>query len=157
MRPAGYHVMNVVLHALAAAAAYVVALRVLAAAVAPEPLGARRLAAAVAALLFAVHPLRVESVAWITERRDVLCGLFFLLAVDCYLRAVEGDTRPRRGWYWPAVALAALELLSKAVAGMLPVVLPLVYVHPVPPLAPRRSTRRGVCVQQIPFCLLCAA
>ena len=50
MRPAGYHVMNVVLHALAAAAAYVVALRVLAAAVAPEPLGARRLAAAVAAL-----------------------------------------------------------------------------------------------------------
>src|SRR5205807_6700665 len=59
MRPTGYHAVNLLLHALAAAAAYFVALRVLAAAVAPEPRGARRFAAAVAALLFAVHPLRV--------------------------------------------------------------------------------------------------
>src|SRR3989442_2176277 len=157
MRPAGYHVMNVVLHALAAAAAYVVALRVLAAAVAPEPLGARRLAAAVAALLFAVHPLRVESVAWITERRDVLCGLFFLLAVDCYLRAVEGDTRPRRGWYWSAVALAALALLSKAMAVTLPLVLLLLDVYPFRRLGPWRWTRRDVWLEKIPFFVLSAA
>ena len=157
MRPAGYHVINVVLHALAAAAAYVVALRVLAAAVAPEPLGARRLAAAVAALLFAVHPLRVESVAWITERRDVLCGLFFLLAVVCYLRAVEGDTRPRRGWYWSAVALAALALLSKAMAVTLPLVLLLLDVYPFRRLGPWRWTRRDVWLEKIPFFVLSAA
>src|SRR3989442_1997176 len=157
MRPAGYHVMNVVLHALAAAAAYVVALRVLAAAVAPEPLGARRLAAAVAALLFAVHPLRVESVAWITERRDVLCGVFFLLAVDCYLRAVEGDTRPRRGLYWSAVGLAALALLSQAMAGTLPPVLLLLYVYPVRRLGAWRLTRRAGWLWKVSIFVLRAA
>src|SRR5207245_2281150 len=136
---------------------WLVALRVLACAVAPEPLGARRLAAAVAALLFAVHPLRVESVAWITERRDVLCGLFFLLAVDCYLRAVEGDTRPRRGWYWSAVALAALALLSKAMAVTLPLVLLLLDVYPFRRLGPWRWTRRDVWLEKIPFFVLSAA
>ncbi|MEX2222091.1 MAG: hypothetical protein WEG40_09855 [Candidatus Rokuibacteriota bacterium] len=45
--------------------------------------------AAAAALVFALHPLRVESVAWITERRDVLSGFFFLTAVLAYLRGVE--------------------------------------------------------------------
>src|SRR2546425_181409 len=98
MKPAGYHAVNVVLHAGAAAAAYFVAVRVLRAAVGPTPRAALSLAAAAAALLFAVHPLRVESVAWITERRDVLCGVFFLLAVLCYLRAVEtGARRPSAG------------------------------------------------------------
>jgi tetratricopeptide (TPR) repeat protein len=157
MRPAGYHVVNVLLHALAAAAAYFVALRVLAAAVAPEPLAARRVAAAVAALLFAVHPLRVESVAWITERRDVLCGVFFLLAVVCYLRAVEGDTGPRPRWYWSAVALAALALLSKAMAVTLPLVLLLLDVYPFRRLGPWRWTRRDVWREKIPFFVLSAA
>ena len=47
-----------------------------------------------AALLFAVHPLRVESVVWVTERKDVLCGFFFMLAVLAYLRAAEGGDAP---------------------------------------------------------------
>ena len=157
MRPAGYHFVNLLLHALAAAAAYFVARRVLAAAVAPEPRGALRFAAAVAALLFAVHPLRVESVAWVTERRDVLCGVFFLLAVVCYLRAVEDDARRRAGWYWSAVALAALALLSKAMAATLPLVLLLLDVYPLRRLGPWRWTRRGVWLEKLPFVVLSAA
>jgi protein O-mannosyl-transferase len=157
MRPAGYHAVNVVLHALAAAAAYFVALRVLAAAVAPEPRAALRVGAAVAALVFALHPLRVESVAWITERRDVLCGLFFLLAVLCYLRAVEpGRPRPGR-WYWSAVVLAALALLSKAMAVTLPVILLILDVYPLRRLGPERWNRRDVWLEKIPFLVLSAA
>jgi len=53
------------------------------------------------------------------ERRDVLCGVFFLLAIVCYLRAVDGGSTRSR-WYWAAVALAALALLSKAMAVTLP-------------------------------------
>jgi len=156
MRPAGYHAVNVVLHALTAATAYFVALRLLAAAVAPEPRTARRVGAAVAALVFAVHPLRVESVAWITERRDVLCGLFFLLAVLCYLRAVEPATgRPNR-WYWSAVVLAALALASKAMAVTLPAVLLILDVYPLRRLGPGRWNRWAIWREKIPFVALSA-
>jgi len=140
MRPAGYHAVNVGLHALAAVIAYFVARRVLAAAVGPVQAGALRAGAAVAALIFAVHPLRVESVAWITERRDVLCGVFFLLAVLCYLRAL--DSGARRRWYWLAVALAALALASKAMAVTLPAVLLLLDIYPLGRLGPGRWLRR---------------
>ena len=155
MRPAGYHAVNVGLHALAAVIAYFVARRVLAAAVGPVQAGALRAGAAVAALIFAVHPLRVESVAWITERRDVLCGVFFLLAVLCYLRAL--DSGARRRWYWLAVALAALALASKAMAVTLPAVLLLLDVYPLGRLGPGRWLRRDVWLEKLPFALLSAA
>ena len=97
-----FHRTNVILHALAAAAFYFVALRILRLA-----LPAARhltLGALAAALLFAVHPLRVESVAWITERRDVLSGLLLLVSVLFWLRwAPEARTAARS----PAVPLAA--------------------------------------------------
>ena len=157
MRPAGYHAVNVLLHALAAATAYFVALRVLAAAVAPEPRAALRVGAAMAALVFALHPLRVESVAWITERRDVLCGLFFLLAVLCYLRAVEPGTLRSRRWYWSAVALAAMALSSKAMAVTLPAILLILDVYPLRRLGPGRWNRRDVWLEKIPFVALSAA
>jgi protein O-mannosyl-transferase len=97
--PWGYHLGNLLLHAANAAVLYVIAKRLLArawGAAVPEP--ALIGGAAFAALLFAVHPLRVESVAWITERRDLLSGLFFLAAVWAYLRAVSDAPAPRPGW-----------------------------------------------------------
>jgi tetratricopeptide (TPR) repeat protein len=155
MRPAGYHALNVALHALAAVVAYFVARRVLAAAVERAQPGALRAGAVVAALVFAIHPLRVESVAWITERRDVLCGVFFLFAVLCYLRALDGGTRRR--WYWSAVALAALALASKALAVTLPAVLLLLDVYPLGRLGPGRWLRRDVWLEKLPFVVLSAA
>jgi hypothetical protein len=84
MNPAGYHLTSLLLHCAGAAVFALVALRLLSAssvAADGEHALARPVGAAFAALLFAVHPLRVESVAWVTERRDVLSGLFFLLAI----------------------------------------------------------------------------
>src|SRR5437879_9524510 len=78
--------------------------------------------AGVAALVFAIHPLRVESVAWVTERRDVLSALFYLVAILVYLRACERGVRGR-GWYWLSVAVFVCALLSKSMAVSLPVVL----------------------------------
>ena len=92
--PSSFHRNNLILHALNALLVYFIALRLLAAGRQERPAAARpasRLAAAAAALLFAIHPLRVESVAWATERRDVLSTFFLLLATISYLRAV----RPR--------------------------------------------------------------
>ncbi len=137
MNPAGYHLTNVLLHSANAAVLYLVALRLLRAATPAATKGdlpAWRLSAAFAALLFAVHPLRVESVAWVTERRDVLSGLFYLLAVWAYLRdaevASDGDIR-RRPWYWVSLGCFVLALLSKAITVTLPIVLIVLDVYPL--------------------------
>src|SRR5262249_30888560 len=84
--------------------------------------------AAFAALVFALHPLRVESVVWITERRDVLSLLFYLATVMAWLRSVRsGQAR----WYWASVALFLCALLSKATAMTLPAVLLLLDLFPL--------------------------
>ena len=102
MNPWGYHLGNLLLHASNATLVYLIARRLIAAidgrAQEAGAGAALALASAFSALLFGVHPLRVESVAWITERRDVLCGFFFLLTVLAYLMSVEGD----RGFRSPA-------------------------------------------------------
>jgi hypothetical protein len=74
------------------------------------------LAAGLAAGLFALHPLRAESVAWVTERRDVLSTAFLLGAALAYLRSAEvGQVRLRsRGWYAWCVVLLLLSCLCKA-------------------------------------------
>ena len=126
MNPAGYHLTAVALHALNALLVYVVAYRLLDAGF--EQLVARvhlSAGAVTAALLFAVHPLRVESVAWISERRDVVAGLFSLLTALAYLTAWRRglSSRLHPGWYWAAVGCFALACLSKSIVVGLPVVL----------------------------------
>jgi tetratricopeptide (TPR) repeat protein len=106
--------------------------------------------ASFAALVFGVHPLRAESVAWVTERRDVLCGLFFLLAVLAYL--VSLDAGARRGWRFASVTAFAAALLCKAQAVPLPVALLILDVYPL-----RRLVREGwrrLLVEKLPYWVL---
>ena len=129
MAPAGYHLTSLLLHVANAVLLYFVARRLVAAARGgdDETTGAL---AVTAALLWAVHPLRVESVAWITERRDVLSGGFYFTALLAYLRS--RDERPGAGrWYAGAVIAFAAALLSKATAVTLPVLLLVVNVYPL--------------------------
>ncbi|OGK80186.1 MAG: hypothetical protein A2X52_04375 [Candidatus Rokubacteria bacterium GWC2_70_16] len=130
MEPRGYHLGNLLLHAANAGLFYLVARRLLAAGFATR---AESVAwgAAVSALVFGVHPLRAESVAWVTERRDVLCGLFYLLAVLAYLRGVEGGGRIRRRWRALSCLAFGAALLSKAMAMTLPATLLLLDLYPL--------------------------
>ncbi len=167
MNPSGYHLTSLILHALNAAVFYLVALRLLGAAgrAGAIPDAARRAGAALAALLFSLHPLRVESVVWATERRDVLSGLFYLLAILAYLRACEprppGDRRGR-AWYWGAVAMGVCALLSKPMAASLPLILVLLDIYPLrrlggSPAAWLAPAARRVWWEKLPFVLLSAA
>jgi Flp pilus assembly protein TadD len=110
MSPGAHHLVNAALHAVNAGLLYLVLVRMT---------GARGRSAFVAAL-FAVHPLHVESVAWIAERKDVLSTLFGLLALDAYVRHAA---RPRAWTYALVVAFFAASLLSKPMWVTLPFLL----------------------------------
>jgi hypothetical protein len=166
MQPRGYHLTSLLIHAANAVVFYFVALRILGwARPAPGNGGHQRLAGAAvcAALLFALHPLRVESVAWATERRDVLSGLFYLVAILLYFRACERGERGERGrgWYWGAVGVFACALLSKSMAVSLPVVLLILDVYPLRRLGGFTGwwgdPARPVYLEKIPFMVLAVA
>lgn len=161
----GYHLTNLLLHALAALILYAVARRLLTWSATGDPEEARRttpvaLAAAFGALLFAVHPLRAESVAWITERRDVLSGSFSLLSLYCYVRAAERGPRTAR-WYWGSVALFLGGVLSKGTVLTLPALLLVLNLYPLRRIGGasgwwNESTRR-VYAGLVPFAIVAAA
>jgi Flp pilus assembly protein TadD len=132
MHPAGYHLTSLLLHAANAVVLYFLARRLLEASLgtsANESPTLVALASAFAALVFAVHPLRVESVAWATERRDVLSGLFFFSSILVYVRSRVTTTSRRQ--YWIALVLFACALLSKATSMTLPAVLLVLNVYPL--------------------------
>lgn len=137
LHPFGYHLVNLLFHAANAGVAYVVACRLLSAAMRGVEEIPLRLGAGVAALFFALHPLRAESVAWVTERRDVVSGLFFLLAILAYLKAVEGERARARRWLAASVGFYLLALASKAIVMTLPLILILLDLYPL-----RRITGR---------------
>src|SRR5256712_4497496 len=98
MNPRGYHLTNLLLHAANAVVFFFITRRLLTRALpSPSERGhALTVSAAFSALVFAIHPLRVESVAWATERRAVPSRLFYLSAGPCYLPAFDRVAR-RRG------------------------------------------------------------
>jgi protein O-mannosyl-transferase len=169
--PRGYHLTSILLHAVNSLLFYLLAYRLLELGFASAPAlahpgtdapgvgdrGADQgliLGAAVAALLFSIHPLRVESVAWITERRDLVAGLFSILTAQAYLKAWSRGTavRLQSGWYWMSVGLFALALLSKSIVVGLPLVLLVLDFYPL-----RRKYRFGLFVEKIPFLLASAS
>ena len=106
--PAGYHAVNVLLHAANTVLLWRLAGRL-------EVPGAWAIAA-----VFAVHPLHVESVAWVIERKDLLSALFYLAAVSAWLRFSESGGRKH---YLLALVLFVLGLLCKSIVVTLPAAL----------------------------------
>jgi tetratricopeptide (TPR) repeat protein len=140
--PGGPHFTNVLLHALNALLLFLVLTHLTGA---PWP-------SWVAAALFAWHPLRVESVAWISERKDLLCGLFWMLTLWAYLRYAEEfkvQSSKFKVFYVLSLLLFALGLMSKPMMVTLPFVLLLLDYWP---LQQRRPLK-----EKWPFFALAAA
>ena len=116
--PGPQHLVNVAFHGVVSALVYAFAFAVL----------RNWLAALVVAWLFLAHPLHVESVAWIAERKDLLCGLFFMLALLAWLRYAA---RPGLAAYLWVVGAFVLALLSKPMAVTLPIALLLLDFWPL--------------------------
>ncbi len=167
MNPFGYHLTNLLFHAACAVFVYLLAVRILRCSTVADDESTLRLAAAFAALLFAIHPLRVESVAWVTERRDLVCTFFLIPSVLCYLRYAVGPSRPGRLdeasdpmlWYIASLVLFAMSLLSKAWGMTLPVVLLVLDVYPLrrlrlDPRALFSKPNRGALSEKLPYAVL---
>ncbi len=111
LNPARYHLTNVVLHCLTVLMAYGVARMIF----------GHNLLALIIALLYGIHPVQTEAVAWIKGRDDLLCALFYFAAFRVFLHALKQGLSGRH--IWLISVLYALALLSKAMAITLPVIL----------------------------------
>ncbi len=158
LNPGRLHLTQALLHGVAALLFFTLARRLTALCDSSLPPGIVTMSGAVAALLFALHPLRVESVAWASARADILATIFYLAAVLMYVRAARtSNERPLRSTPLAlVVVLFICALLSKEMAVTLPAILLLLDIYPLGrlPLAPYQWTRppaRRVLMEKIPF------
>src|SRR6266498_4656661 len=128
-RAGGHHLTNIVLHTIAVVLLFLVL---------QQMTGAIWRSAFVAAV-FAIHPLRVESVAWISERKDVLSAVFFMLTLSAYVRYARS---PSFGRYLTMSILFALGLMSKPMLVTMPFVLLLLDYWPLNRFTERSSTKQ---------------
>jgi tetratricopeptide (TPR) repeat protein len=130
---AGYHLTNVLIHLVNVVLFGLLAECVLRAASGRDPTARTRLGSLVAAAIFALHPMRVESVAWLTERRHLLAAGFFLASILVYLAAVRRGTgaRPSLPGLACVTSLFGLSLLATPLGIALPVVLLVLDFYPL--------------------------
>jgi tetratricopeptide (TPR) repeat protein len=148
----GHHLTNVLLHAATAILLFLVLWR----------MTGDLWPSAFAAALFAIHPLRVESVAWVAERKDLLSGLFFMLTLGAYVAYARHPFSLLR--YLTVVGLFALGLMAKPMLVTLPCVLLLLDYWPLGRLeSPPRESQRTLfipwrlVVEKLPLFALSAA
>jgi Flp pilus assembly protein TadD len=142
VKPAGHHFTNVLLHSIAVMLLFLVC---------REMTGATWRSTFVAAL-FAIHPLRVESVAWVAERKDLLSGVFFMLTLAAYVRYVRKQTVGR---YVLVAILFACGLMAKPMLVTVPLVLILLDYWPLQRIVDLRTLRQ-LAVEKIPLLVLSA-
>jgi hypothetical protein len=150
MNPWGHHLTSLIIHGLNVIGFFMLSMVLLTLSTATSPLQFAwskiddkiLLAAFVAALLFGIHPQHVESVAWLAERKDVLCLFFILLAWLSYLFYA---LRTRLVWYIASLVCFILALLSKPMAVTLPVILILMDIYPL------RRTTLTIPSQPVPY------
>ena len=165
LNPLGHHLSSVLLHGINTFLVVVLAARLLeiGAALRPPagPAGGSSfpderttlIAAGVTGLLFGVHPLHVESVAWVSERKDLLCALFFLLSVGAYLSYASDKSHRSYKTYFLSLLLFLLALMSKPMAVTLPAVLLLLDWYPLGRISSKKDAA-GALLEKLPFVVL---
>jgi protein O-mannosyl-transferase len=141
LQPRGHHFVNVLLHSAGVLLLFLLL---------EQMTGELWLSAFVAAI-FAIHPLRVESVAWIAERKDVLSGIFFMLTLVSYVRYTR---RPSIDRYITMSILFACGLMSKPMLVTVPIILLLLDYWPLDRWSGSRSTAKKLLVEKIPLIAL---
>ncbi len=175
LNPLGHHLTNNILHAINTYLVVILTVGILETAKERTTQakvssflteGTMLITGGVAGLLFGLHPLHVESVVWVSERKDLLCGLFFLLSIIQYMRYIQsmaGQTTPRNVLllfsdksYLLTFVFFLLALLSKPMAVTLPIVLLILDWYPLY-RATSLKAFRSVLIEKLPFIALSLA
>jgi tetratricopeptide (TPR) repeat protein len=138
LNPRGYHIMNIVFHVLATLAVFGFIFLLT---------GSNELSS-ITSLFFGIHPLHVESVAWISGRKDVLYALFYITACISYVLWVRGR-RPKAAYYAGSLVLFVLSLLSKGMAVSLPLALIAIDFY-----LKRKANAKTLLLEKAPFLLI---
>ncbi|MBI1912239.1 MAG: tetratricopeptide repeat protein [Deltaproteobacteria bacterium] len=144
LNPFGYHLENVILHAINTFFVAVLTMRLVELKSAQK--GLIIFAGLFSGLLFGLHPLHVESVAWISERKDVLCGFFFFLTILSYIKYCSTNSVVS---FLSSLIFFSLALMSKPMAITLPVVLMLIDFYPLERFSFKNIGK--IVVEKIPF------
>ncbi|MBI5749246.1 MAG: tetratricopeptide repeat protein, partial [Nitrospinae bacterium] len=151
LNPLGFHLTNILLHTINTTLVFFVVARLIRVSSKQNSL----IAAAVTALLFGIHPLHVESVAWITERKGILCTFFYLLTLLSYFKYAFTDTKRKRFTYYIfSIFLFLLALLSKPMAVSLPIVLLILDFYPLKRLSIGKGFNAKALIEKLPFFIL---
>jgi len=146
----GHHLINVALHCMTTIAVFYCIKQLLNRTDHHEKLTVFSLAI-LTSVFFALHPLRVESVAWVAARKDLLYSLFFVLSIVAYVRYVDAH---RWSYYVLSLSLFVMALLSKSMAVTLPAVLLLLDYYPLRRLKLAGESGKWVLADKIPYLLL---
>lgn len=164
--PRGYHLTNIILHGINTLLVFILVVQLIlkAKTISGSQTSPKRLlsvseqamiVAGVTALLFGVHPLRVEAVAWISERKELLCTFFFLLSILAYLSYSASLVRRLRViWFSTSLFLFICALMSKPMAVTLPLILLLLDIYPLKRFHVFPVKNASALVEKIPFLAL---
>jgi len=136
LNPLPYHLLNVLLHLLNTWLVFRLA----------ETLSGKKTVAIIVALLFAIHPMQVETVAWVSELKNLMYSLFYLLALLYYLRYLKSGLK--RKYFYYVLLLFFASLLSKSAAVTLPVTLMILDFYK------GRKINKQLFLEKIPFLIL---
>ena len=168
LNPFGHHLTNIILHGLNTLLVFllVTQLMLIAKKIPSASLPSlmfltftvrSMIVASVTALLFGVHPLHVESVAWVAERKDLLCAFFFLLTLFSYIFfASTADKKTCQAWFTACMVLATAALMAKPMAVTLPLVMLLLDIYPLKRITISEGTSQNlrVLLEKVPLFLL---
>lgn len=164
--PVGYHLTNNIFHTLNTLLVFILVMKIFSLHEALRTIEKGRqisnsnmpiISAFVTALLFGIHPLHVESIAWVSERKDLLCAFFFLLTLLAYLGYAAADTKRKKvGYYLLCLVLFIFALMSKPMAVSLPMVLLILDFFPLGRLTKKEKlwNLREIAIEKVPFFLL---
>jgi len=171
LNPIGHHLTNNILHAINTFLVVLLVMRLLASWQAGKLTNRQvdnltgshdthfaLITAVTTGLLFGLHPIHVESVAWVTERKDLLCAVFYLLSITVYVRYLTPPSYVKRGWqgrgsYLLSLLFFTLALMSKPMAVSLPVVLIILDWYPFKRISSVKTFISSV-TEKIPFMAL---
>lgn len=148
LNPFGYHLSNILFHSLNTFLVFILAVR-LVRFKSTEIDNNAIITGIVASILFGIHPLHVESVAWVTERKDVLSTLFFLIAIISYTKYAS-TKGAKKTYYVACLSAYILALMTKPMVISLPVVLLILDFYPLKRLALREDIKQ-VLIEKLPL------